>query len=634
MPSGESKRSPLLDDPLLRDVPFVDGLKYLEPAHLTAKVGEGGWGSVYRGEHRVLGIDVAVKLIHPHLAAAVANANERFQREARLTAKLSHQNLVRLYEFRQAHTLAYLVLEYVDGETARNRVRRRGPLSELSAVRVVLAAARGLSVAHRHPEVIVHRDIKPDNILISRRGEVKLADLGLAKAMERVDGSTFATDGSVGTPRYMAPEQWNSDVRPTPRTDVWALGAVLYFLLVGEDMLRGTSVSEVCGEALRGKYPDPRERRPELSDEVARIVQRCTRMDPAGRPSDAVELARMLQELIAARSKPLAGARSWFARPPARRILLSAGLIGLTLLLLWSRFGLGARDGVGTGGSATTPQLGASVGVLDGRTRLRVPEEGWVVLESRPAFEDWAARVSEPRSGIEFMLLPPGRYLRGSPADEPGREDDETQHWVTLTRPFYIAVHETTNLHLERMRSADPGVEVRHPDLPLAVTRQEALRICREIDCDLPTEAEWEYAARVGSTSRYTWGDSSDDGAGACNVLDQSARGFYDGTTTNFFAFSDGYAELAPVGSFRPNRFGLHDMTGNLWEWCRDGYVESYEDLGELDPWNPSDESAMGVLRGGSWQSQPEGARVAKRLARPPNAQRDDFGFRVVKRLR
>ena len=126
--------TPLADDPFLRDVPSVDGWKVLAPAVLYAKIGQGGMGCVYRGRHLELEIDVAIKCLKPSLVAEDEQFEARFRREARLAAELTHENLVRLYELRRAHGLSYLILEFIDGETARDRVGRKGPLGEEEAV--------------------------------------------------------------------------------------------------------------------------------------------------------------------------------------------------------------------------------------------------------------------------------------------------------------------------------------------------------------------------------------------------------------------------------------------------------------------------------------------------------------------
>lgn len=628
MAAEEFKHSPLADDPLLRGVPEIDGHKFLDPALLLSKLGQGGMGAVYRGRHRTLKIEVAVKCLLPHLVVQQRHAIERFEREARLAAELSHQNLVRLYELRQAYGLTYVVLEFVDGETALERVRRKGPLGEVDAARVILAVSRGLSVAHRHPECIIHRDIKPENVLISRRGAVKLADLGLAKAMERPDVSTFATEGLVGTPRYMAPEQWNTESRLTPQVDIWALGATLYFLLTGEHGLRGTTLSAICGEAQSDSFPDPRQIRPELSAEIASIVGRCTRLDPNARPANAVELARELEGFLAKRGSSLpnvSGVVAIWKSLPAR---IAVGLTLTAIATLWV-FAGGDPDRSTVAGAG--PPMSASPGVRDPKTGLLHPE-GWEILDATKGYGDWASKVREPRSGIVFLLVAPGTFQMGSPPDEPGRGEFETQHSVTITRPYYLAECETTNAQLYSLRPAEK--KSHPPEFPVLGTWSGARDFCNEIGCELPTEAQWEFAARAGSSDPFVWGSDPSELEGKANVFDVAARDSFDLSPSEIFTFDDEYADVAPAARFAKNALGFHDMIGNVREWCYDGFVGPYDELSEFDP-SPPPVGFVRVLRGGSWRTGPEEARVAARREVDSSVTfaNYDCGFRAAKNL-
>ncbi|MEO6597433.1 MAG: serine/threonine-protein kinase [Planctomycetota bacterium] len=231
----------LRTDPLLQSAPTIDGFKVLEPAVLYAKVGAGGMGAVYRGTHFSLECDVAVKVLMPALAQDEAFV-KRFEREAKLAAKINHQNVVRVMDVREQNGVHYLVMEFVKGETTRERAQRKGPLKEQEALAIVWGAATGLAEAHG--KNIVHSDIKPDNILVSFMGEVKLADLGLAKGKRPQGGESLSMLSSsvMGTPQYLPPEQWRTaDVQPS--ADVWALGAVLYYLVAGSSAI-------VAGELL------------------------------------------------------------------------------------------------------------------------------------------------------------------------------------------------------------------------------------------------------------------------------------------------------------------------------------------------------------------------------------------------
>ena len=286
-----------LTDPLLSDVPEVDGFKVLEPCVLHSTLGKGGMGTVYRGRHQNLGVDVAIKCLKPELAREDQQFVARFQREARAAAQLTHSNVVHVYDVRECSGVHYLVMEFVEGENVRERVKRRGPLPVGEALQIAHGAARGLAAAHRTG--MVHRDIKPDNILISRDGVVKVADLGLAKPGDGQAGMT-RSNVVMGTPQYMPPEQWKGVKHVGPQADVWALGATIYFMLTGRHAIGGKKFSEVHLQVTSKPFPDVRAVRPEAGPELAAVLDRCTRSDPAERYADCSELVVALDELLRA----------------------------------------------------------------------------------------------------------------------------------------------------------------------------------------------------------------------------------------------------------------------------------------------------------------------------------------------
>ncbi|MEZ6037504.1 MAG: bifunctional serine/threonine-protein kinase/formylglycine-generating enzyme family protein [Planctomycetota bacterium] len=317
----------LLQDPLLRDAPTVAGFKVLDPAVLYAKVGQGGMGAVYRGRHFKLDLDVAVKCLRPALCAESPDFVKRFEREARLAASLGHQNIVRVLDVFERHGLHYLVMEFVAGESARQRVVRKGALGEQEALAIVAGAAAGLAEAHQRG--IVHRDIKPDNVLISHEGRVKLADLGLAKAAAGSAGeqSLSLASGVMGTPQYMAPEQWETpDVGPA--ADVWALGATLWYLLVGRHALDGSNLAALARRAHSEDFPSLRLARPGLTEATCELVERCVARDPAQRFADARTLHKALAALVTIDEAALADGESALGgddavlvTPPTRQTL-------------------------------------------------------------------------------------------------------------------------------------------------------------------------------------------------------------------------------------------------------------------------------------------------------------------------
>jgi serine/threonine protein kinase len=269
--------------------------KVLPPCVLYACIGQGGMGAVYRGHHLNLGIDIAVKCLKPVLVADDPAFVARFEREARSAACITHQNVIRVFDVAEHEGLHYLIMEYVQGENARQRVERKGPLPVGQALHLVHAASLGLGEAHRMG--IVHRDIKPDNLMVSTRGQVKVADLGLAKPATDSRGGLLSMPGQVlGTPSYMPPEQW-SEQPTTSATDVWAMGAVLYFLLTGRDAIQGSSLTAIMNQIVLQEFPDVRVMRPDLPESVTDLLRKATAKDPGERYLDANELAKMIAAL-------------------------------------------------------------------------------------------------------------------------------------------------------------------------------------------------------------------------------------------------------------------------------------------------------------------------------------------------
>jgi serine/threonine-protein kinase len=270
---------------------------------LDARIGRGGMSSVYRAFDTVLEREVAIKLMHREIASD-SDQLERFRREARAVAQLNHSHIVTVIdagewseELGEADVEAgtpYIVLEYVAGETLKDLVRREGPLDVATALAYALEIARGLGVAHGHE--IVHRDVKPHNILLGSEGGAKITDFGIARSLTE-EGLTM--DGKVlGTTDYISPEQALG--RPvTGQSDVYSLGVVLYEMLVGEVPFKGDSPVAVAMMHVREEVPDVQLARPEVSAASAAVVERATARDLDHRYPDMKAMARDLEEAIA-----------------------------------------------------------------------------------------------------------------------------------------------------------------------------------------------------------------------------------------------------------------------------------------------------------------------------------------------
>ena len=280
-------------DPLLQDLPEVDGYKLVGSCLIYGPLGKGGMGQVYRGRHLNFDLDIAIKCLDRDLAKSKPEFVDRFVREAQVAAKLTNENLIRVYETGEKTGVYYLVMEFVEGETARARVGRKGPLAPDEALTIIQGATRGLAAAHRSG--VIHRDIKPDNILISHEGEVKLADLGLAKESSD-DGMTMTGQG-MGTPQYMPPEQFRDFKSTGKEADVYSMGATLYFLLTGQRPFPGSSVHEVMHKVCLDGFPDIAKQRPDLDADIVELVRRATAAEPGDRYADAVELLEVIHGL-------------------------------------------------------------------------------------------------------------------------------------------------------------------------------------------------------------------------------------------------------------------------------------------------------------------------------------------------
>ncbi len=279
-------------DPLLQQLPEVEGFRILDSVILLEKIGEGGMGTVYHGRHSSLDIDVAVKLLREDLPNGDGEFVARFKREARIAASINSPYLIRVFDVNQCQGLHYLIMEFVRGETARERVVRKGPLGVDEAITIVRCAARGLASAHA--KGIIHRDIKPDNIMISSTGEVKVADLGLAKAGDEIDNLKTRTGMLMGTPKYMPPEQYSDAHSVGPQGDVYALAATLYFLLAGKNAISSGSLVEVMHKVCNDDFPDIRLLRPDVPDALAQTLLEATAKDPNRRLGSVCDLESSL----------------------------------------------------------------------------------------------------------------------------------------------------------------------------------------------------------------------------------------------------------------------------------------------------------------------------------------------------
>lgn len=282
----------------------------LGPYVLRDLLGKGGMGTVYLAEHRMMRRRVAIKILHGKRVVQGSTVLERFHHEARAVAQLDHHNIVRAFDLnreRQADLdVHYLVMEYVDGETVSDRVRREGRLDVVEAADIVRQVADGL--AHAHRRGLVHRDVKPPNVMVDVDGVVKLLDLGLALLAEQRSGDSSlnaaGSDVVLGTADFISPEQVVDSDAVDHRSDIYSLGCLFFYALVGRPPFHEGSLTQRLRAHESERLPSIANLRPEVPVEIARIVERMTAKRPADRYQSMDEVARDLFDWLVVNGGP------------------------------------------------------------------------------------------------------------------------------------------------------------------------------------------------------------------------------------------------------------------------------------------------------------------------------------------
>jgi serine/threonine protein kinase/tetratricopeptide (TPR) repeat protein len=345
LPQGPGS-CPSCDAPTLdaaADLPQVPGYRMLRA------LGEGGMGSVFLADEEALGRNVAIKLIKPPQdgsGMSAAEARTRFQREARAMANVEHPNVVRVYAFGETNGQSFLVMEHVNGETLAQRIRRAGPLPVPEAVELIGQVVDGLEAASERG--IVHRDVKPSNILLDKKGRPHVADFGLARSsISAADSSLTQSGHLVGTPQYVSPEQARGR-KVDFRGDIYSLGLVFYETLTGKRAFGGSTPIEVIDQHLHQPLPPLGAERPDAPAALAALIEWMTRKDPDQRPAsyfvlrdalDAIETPPSAAENLARRDQN--SQLSWprLSRSAGRRKALVTA-VGVAALVAASFFAL------------------------------------------------------------------------------------------------------------------------------------------------------------------------------------------------------------------------------------------------------------------------------------------------------
>ena len=642
------------------------GLVLENKYRIDEKVGEGGMGKVYRGTHILMDHTVALKILHPHLSSDQI-AVERFRREARAAASIRHPNAVAVTDFgvNKETGLSYLVMEFLEGVELRDEIKKKGPLDFEESFIITQQICLALQAAHA--KGIVHRDLKPDNIWLLKSEDhfprVKVLDFGIAKLMANNVSDLTQQGVIVGTPYYMSPEQCVGDELDA-RSDIYSLGVIIYEVLTGRVPFRASTPMGVALKHANEAPVPPHELRADLPQAIETVVLRALRKHREERQGSAMELSQEFEsalyqagielKLLGTNTPQYSAALNTIAdhpyrterslspdrrTPPDRTVALgqptgnASGTVTRLMDTPQPEAGVDLFRHVMPGrfsfrslvADASTSRKILLVGLALALLVAGVVITKWLTGGGTPLVENRNSGgvVGEttppppptPPSGMVYV--PGGKFVMGNNGSDIPAEKPE--HEVTLPGFFIDTYEVTVGDYYQFIRAANrpaPGSwpetwkqgqfspeEAKRPVTD--VTWFDARDYARSVDKRLPSEQEWEYAARGTDKRLYPWGN--DFNPNRANVGDRGARG------------------IKPVGSYPADKspFGAFDMSGNAFEWVESDW-SAY-------PKSKATPKAGKIVRGGSYSRDRLYAMTTSRGIFQPDAKQEDVGFRCAK---
>ena len=629
---------------------------------LLRPLGQGGMGVVWTAQHLTLDTEVAVKFIRPERVAADPALVARFEREAKAAARIAHPNVVQVMDYGAADGIPYIVMELLRGASLAELLERGGRLSLGTARSLVRQVGSALESAHEHG--IVHRDIKPHNVFITEGSKgaplfVKVLDFGVAKMLgdsqaPGSDGALTETGMVLGSPPYMSPEQLEGSKDVDLRSDLWSLAVIVYETLTGAQPFRGRSFVAVGAAVLKGKYPPASELRADLPPSIDDWFAKALCLDPDGRFQTAGEMVEAFAqpagppsetpgplEVVAGPSQAealattaAAGAQHE-AAAPASRAEPTAGHAPVAAKPSLRARGGSVRRGIVLGALAACCLVAGGVGI----TRALWPR---------------AARSCPPG----MVLVEGGAFEMGSAEDAETPTDETPRHSETVAS-FCLDRTEVTVKAYAECTVCEPaprsprtvefegltpngraflsqfcnGAErAAHPINCIDWTQAKAY--CAVRGLRLPSEQEWELAARGRAGSPYPWGSDPPAatrlnacGSECSRMLTARLAELGKGAWPSMYDEDDSAPATAPVGSYPAGATpaGVLDLAGNVWEWTESPYCPyGKPDCGD----------SRRVLRGGGWDTTERSeVRAARRYPSSPTARGRSIGFRCARSL-
>ena len=562
--------------------------KHIDRYNIIDLLGQGGMATVYRAYDTRLEREVALKVIRHEAFPPDVLQNElkRFEREAKSLARLSHPNIVKVLDYGEYEGSPFLVMEYLPGGTLKQKIG--SPIAWQDAMHLLLPVARGVEYAHNRE--IIHRDIKPSNILLAENETPTLSDFGIAKLFQNEGTLLTASGMAMGTPEYMAPEQWTG--KTVPQSDMYALGVVLYEMVTGRRPYTADTPGGVFMMQVTEPVLFPRDIVPHLPEAVEQFLLKALSREPSNRHASMTEFIRDMELLLSNAE----------TKVPINRMETLKGSPGQSSV----------RKDASSPSRKLVP-FNWKAATLGGVILLAIVAAAVVLMKKKST--PLAAEITDPKNAV-MVLVPEGDFVMGS---DNGDEDERPVHTVYLDE-FYIDKYEVTNSDYrvcvvdgvckppQDMTNYNNPKYENHP--VVYVDWEMARTYCDWRDAQLPTEAQWEKAARGMDARTYPWGEGI-----ACSQAN------YLSCIEDTQPF-DSYA-----GSLSP--YGAYNMAGNVWEWVADWYSPAY-DASETDNPVGAESGERRVLRGGGWNQHEYLLRTSARLGVVPTDVFLSFGFRCA----
>ena len=626
-------------------------------------LGAGGFGVAFLCKHQFMGTELVVKTLF--LEDLGRDAVKVFD-EARVLMALDHPGIIRIsdcgYAEPASKTRPYLVMEYFEGVTLEEHVAKNGPLSVPDGQ--AIARQLGEALAAAHAGGILHRDVKPANILVRREGaawRVKLIDFGLAMRQKVVTASRNENSGQsgrsllggsiAGTIDYAAPEQMGKSgkVSAGPYSDIYGWAKTICFALFRTPsplMSHWKSLPESFGDLLeKSLQEDPSQRFQTFAEVIQALPESNppesgSRLKPVkdvaglpnpfeirlpGNPAKIVQTVANGIPAIPKSNSPQSES------PPIVDSGKGPGL-PITVVSETKKSETGKFPHLAIWGVVTVVIF--ILFFIRTISEKTITEQVANPLRSVP-YSLSATPPLKNSIGMEFASIPAGKFLMGSPETEMEQYPDETRHEVTLTQGFRMGVHEVTQAQYGQLMGQNPS-QFKSAMLPVEmVSYDDAVVFCLKLSelpaekaagrkYRLPTEAEWEHSCRAGTRTPFHFGNKLNGTQANCD------GNLPYGITSGWFSSGKGpyLGKTSPVGSYPANAWGLHDMHGNVWEWCQDWYGDYPK--GEIRDPQGSSGGEHRVLRGGGWRSGAADCRSADRGRGAPSDRDNWFGFRLV----